>query len=101
MFSVPRPQYVEKPPREFQVVEHLLSGNSEKSKHTITASMLRENAVKVLPPTRQSENTGVGFFEAGLLTGAGIYFSMILPALGFTAYYLGKQGVEFASRLRH
>lgn len=101
MFSVPRPQYVEQTPREFQLVENLLSGPSEKSKQSMTASILRERATKALPPTRQSENTGVGFFESGLLTGAGIYFSMILPALGLTAYYLGKQGVEFASRLRH
>ncbi|KAJ4418637.1 hypothetical protein N0V82_005428 [Gnomoniopsis sp. IMI 355080] len=102
MFSVPRPQYVEKTPQNFQKVEDLLtSGISGKTKSKVTTSMLREAAIKILPPTRQSENEGVGFFESGLLTGASIYLSMILPTLGFTAYFLGKKGVEYASRLRH
>lgn len=102
MFSVARPQYVEKTPQNFQKVEDLLlSGISGKTKSKVTTSMLREAAVKTLPPTRQSENEGVGFFESGLLTGASIYLSMILPTLGFTAYFLGKKGMEYASRLRH
>ncbi|KAJ4388997.1 hypothetical protein N0V93_006459 [Gnomoniopsis smithogilvyi] len=100
MFSVPRPQYVEKTPLVFQKVEDLLSGGSGKTTSKVTTSILREVATKQLPPTRQSENTGVGFFESGLLTGASIYLSMILPALGFTAYFLGKRGVEYASKLR-
>lgn len=101
MFSAPRPQYVEKPPSDFQIVEGLLSGSIGKTNNTVTTAMLRETAIKPLPPTRQSENKAVGFFESGLLTGASIYLSMILPVLGLTAYYLGKKGLEAASKLRH
>lgn len=92
---------MEKPSAGFQKVEELLCVSPAKAKSKVTASALREAALRPLPPTKQTENQGVGFFESGLLTGAGIYMSMILPALGFATYYLGKKGVEYISKLRH
>lgn len=96
MFSVPRPQFVEKPPAVFRKVEELLSGSS---KSTVTTSTLREAAIKPLPPTKQSNNTAVGFFEQGLLTGAGIILSIVLPAVGYSTYFLGRKGVEYTMKL--
>lgn len=103
MFSVARPQFVERVRGEFQRVEDVLGSGSSLSKagkSGITTSKLRELAVKPLPPTGQSDNKAVGFFEHGLLLGAGIYASLILPALGLTTYFLGKKGLELAARYR-
>lgn len=107
MFSVPRPQFAEKPPPAFQGIEDLLSGGAAgtgkgkgKGKGKVTAAALREKAVKPLPPTGQSDNKTIGFFESGILTGAAIYVSVVLPAMGYTAYFLGRKGVEYAARMR-
>lgn len=96
MFSVARPQFVEKPPANFQKAEDLLSGSSKK----VTMSTLREAAVKPLPPTKQSENKAIGFFEQGLFTGAGIILSVVIPVLGYSTYFLGRKGVEYTLKLR-
>lgn len=103
MFSVARPQFAEKPPRVFREVEDLLSGGAGKGKardKSASPAALREKAVKPLPPTGQSENTSVGFFEVGLMTGAAIYMTAVLPAVAYTTYFLGKKGFEYASRMR-
>lgn len=96
MFSVPRPQFVEKPPAVFQKVEELLSGSSMK----VTTSTLREAAVQPLPPTKQSDNKAIGFFEQGFFTGATILLSVVLPAVGYSTYFLGRKGVEYTLKLR-
>lgn len=102
MFSVPRPQFVEKVQAEFQKVEEalLLSAAASKGTGRTSTSNLRELATKPLPPTGQSDNKGIGFFEQGLILGAGMYLSVILPTLGFTAYFLGRKGLELAARFR-
>lgn len=100
MFSVPRPQFVEKLPASFQKVEDLLSARDEKASGKVTTSTLRAVAVKPLPPTGQPDNKAVGFFEGGLLTGAGIYVSIIIPAMGYGTYVLGRKGFELAARSR-
>lgn len=96
MFSVPRPQFVERAPEVFQKAEELLSGSSRKA----TAATLREAAVEPLPPMRVSDNKAVGFFEQGLFTGASVMLSVVLPAVGYSTYLLGRKGVEYALRLR-
>ncbi|CAN8095659.1 unnamed protein product [Discula destructiva] len=98
MFSVSRPQFVEKPPVDFYKVEELLAIGTGKPKARITTSALRETAVKPLPPTGQSENKAIGFFESGILLGLSIYAPIILSGLGFTAYFVGKKGLELATR---
>lgn len=102
MFSVPRPQIVEKLPAVFQKVEDLLfTGDGKgKGKGKVATSTLRAVAVKPLPPTGQSDNKAVGFFEEGVLTGAGIYLSIILPAVGYGTYFLGRKGFEIAARFK-
>ncbi|KUI71133.1 Aldehyde dehydrogenase, dimeric NADP-preferring [Cytospora mali] len=96
MFSVPRPQFVERPPDVFRKVEELLYGTSKE----VTVSTLRDSAAKPLPPTKQSDNNGVGFFEQGIITGVSIMASIIIPAVGYSTYFLGRKGVEYVMKLR-
>lgn len=108
MFTVPRPQFVEEVQAEFQRVDALLSsssgvgggGGKGRGASSTTTSQLRALATKPLPPTGQTENTGTGFFETGLMVGAGMYLSLILPALGFTTYFLGRKGLELAAKFK-
>lgn len=96
MFSVPRPQFVEKPPAAFQKAEELLLGSSK----AVTTPTLREAAVKPLPPTGQSDNKAIGFFEQGFLAGAGVILALVLPAVGYSAFLLGRKGLELTKDLR-
>lgn len=101
MFSVPRPQFVEPAPPVFQKVEEVLTHNGQNGKTTsTTTAILRQAAVQPLPPTKQPSNKGTGFFEAGVLTGFSIYLTVVLPVMGYTTYFLGRKGVEYASRFR-
>lgn len=102
MFSLARPQFIEKPPAAFRKAEGLLSGSSSSSasRKVTTTSALREAAVRPLPPIRQSDNKAVGFFEQGLFTGAGVILSVVLPVVGYSTYFLGRKGVEYALKLR-
>lgn len=98
MFSVARPQFVQKPAAALHKADELLSGGPNKG--GVTAAALREAAVKPLAPVKQSSNKGVGFFEQGILTGAALYLSIILPVVGYSTYFLGRKGVELALKLR-
>ncbi|KAG8159435.1 hypothetical protein KVR01_011096 [Diaporthe batatas] len=98
MFSVARPQFVRKPAAALHKADELLSGGPNKG--GVTAAALREAATKPLAPVKQSSNKGVGFFEQGLLTGAALYLSVILPVVGYSTYFLVRKGVEFALKLR-
>lgn len=98
MFSVARPQFVRKPAAAVQKADELLSGGPNKG--GATASALREAATRPLAPLKQSDNKAVGFFEQGILTGAALYLSIILPVVGYSTYFLGRKGVEFALKLR-
>lgn len=102
-----RPQFAEKPPPAFRPVEDLLllsGGAGEgkgKGKGQFTSSALRAKAVKPLPPTGQPENKSTGFFEVGILTGAAIYLSAVLPVVAYTTYFVGRKGFEYFARMRH
>jgi hypothetical protein len=98
MFSVARPQFVQRPAAGLHKADELLSGGPNKG--GVTAAALREAATRPLAPAKQSSNKGVGFFEQGILTGAALYLSIILPVVGFSTYFLGRKGVELALKLR-
>lgn len=100
MFSTPRPQFINKASPVFRRLDDLISNWGGKDGGKGTASELRGLATKPLPPTRQSDNKAIGFFESGLLTGAGIYLAMILPVVGYSTYFLGKKGLAYAAKLR-
>ncbi|KAL1858225.1 hypothetical protein Daus18300_009971 [Diaporthe australafricana] len=98
MFSAARPQFVRAPPAVLQKADELLSGGPNKG--GVTASALREAATRPLAPVKQSSNKAVGFFEQGILTGAALYLSIILPVVGYSTYFLGRKGVELALKFR-
>jgi len=98
MFSVARPQFVEPLPAELQPADHLLLEDA--SPPGVSAASLRAAAVKPLKPTGQPKNEIMGFFETGILIGASITLSVVLPLLGYTTYTLGRKGLELAMRLR-
>lgn len=98
MFSVARPQFVNKAGAAVRRAEELLAGG--RGGGGVAASGLREAATRPLAPVRQSSNKAVGFFEQGILTGAALYLSIILPVVGYSTYFLGRKGVELALRLR-
>ncbi len=96
MFSVPRPQYVEPLPAVFRKAEEVLL---DASKHAASPT-LRQLAVKPLRPTGQPKNDHVGFFESGLLLGAGISLPLAFSIIAWTSYIVGRKGLEFTLRLR-
>ncbi|KAG6357138.1 hypothetical protein INS49_015015 [Diaporthe citri] len=98
MFSAARPQFVRKPAAALHKADELLSGGPNRG--GVTAAALREAATRPLAPVKQSSNKAVGFFEQGILTGAALYLSIILPVVGYSTYFLGGKGVEFALKLR-
>ncbi|KAL2280386.1 hypothetical protein FJTKL_12621 [Diaporthe vaccinii] len=98
MFSVARPQFVRKPAAAVYKADELLSGGPNRG--GVKAAALREAATRPLAPVKQSSNKAVGFFEQGVLTGAALYLSIILPVVGYSTYFLGRKGVEFALKLR-
>ncbi|KAH6987358.1 Aldehyde/histidinol dehydrogenase [Ilyonectria sp. MPI-CAGE-AT-0026] len=96
MFSVPRPQFIERQPDAFTHVEKLLDGDAV----GVTAQSVRALATKPLSPTGQPRNDYLGFFEASFFTGFGITLSVVLPLVGYGTYFLGRRGLEYALRMR-
>ncbi|KAI1503560.1 Aldehyde/histidinol dehydrogenase [Biscogniauxia marginata] len=95
MFSVARPQYVEKPIGTFADVEKLLQGAKG-----INTNSIRALAVKPLKPTGQPSNWGIGFFEQGILIGAGIVLTIVFPLVGYTTWITGGKGLQLAMKLK-
>ncbi|KAI1342620.1 Aldehyde/histidinol dehydrogenase [Xylariaceae sp. FL0016] len=95
MFSRARPQYVEKPSSAFAEAEKLLEGAKG-----VSTSSIRALAIKPLKPTGQGTNWGVGFFEQGILLGAGLLLTVVFPAVGYTTWTMGRKGFHLAMNLR-
>ncbi|KAK3685688.1 Aldehyde/histidinol dehydrogenase [Podospora appendiculata] len=106
MFSLPRPQFVEPPPRAAEDLLRLNGGSGASGSPTgkVLTKHIRALAVRPLAPSglpAKNRNTGIGFFDSGFFIGAGIALSVVLPALGWTSYVLARKGVEYAVRLRN
>ena len=95
MFSVSRPQFVEARPEAFGRAEALLSGAKE-----VSAASVRASAAKPLKPTGQPRNDLLGFFETGLLIGASITLSVILPIIGYTTWTLGRKSLDLVAKYK-
>ncbi|KAH9883343.1 Aldehyde/histidinol dehydrogenase [Xylariomycetidae sp. FL2044] len=93
MFSVGRPQYVEPPAGAFAEAEKLLEGA-----RGVNASSIRKLAVQPLKPTGQGSNWGIGFFEQGILIGASIMLTVVIPLVGYTTWITGRKGFQLAMR---
>ncbi|KUJ07454.1 uncharacterized protein LY89DRAFT_766029 [Mollisia scopiformis] len=82
MLSAPRPQFV-----------------------AISAEMpdsleMKKLAAKELKPTGQKPGHAVGFFEQGILIGLGSAAVVVLPAVGWGVYWVGRRGLGFVRGLR-
>ncbi len=110
MFSLSRPILVQQPPAALAVIDDLLSGaqgnegmsggGRTANAPSISAAGVRALAVQPLRPTGQPKNEMMGFFDVGFLLGGGMTLSVVLPVIAFTAWTVGRKGVELALRLR-
>ncbi|CZR61845.1 uncharacterized protein PAC_11742 [Phialocephala subalpina] len=74
MFSTPRPQFITAPPSLPSSIE------------------MKKAATKELKPTGQRPGHAIGFFEQGILIGLGSAAVVVLPALGYGAWWVGRKG---------
>jgi acyl-CoA reductase-like NAD-dependent aldehyde dehydrogenase len=95
MFSVPRPQYVTTPPEPFSASARMLDGANPTSERAV-----RSLATAALAPTSQGKGFAIGFFEQGLLTGAAVVLTVVLPAVTYGTYIVGRKCFEYATRGR-
>ncbi|KAK1655733.1 Aldehyde/histidinol dehydrogenase [Colletotrichum phormii] len=95
MFSVARPQFVEKPTGALAKLEQLLTSTG-----AISAQNLHALAVAPLRPTNQPGNSRLGFFEQGLLLGAGLIMSVVLPSLAYGTWIGGRRVFDYALKFR-
>ena len=105
MFSVPRPQIVPSaaPTEVLRAAEEVLEVGDGKAakKNTATPQKLRALATRPLKPTGQPKSLeGLDHFASGLFLGGGLVLAVVLPAVGWTSYVLGKGAFGYLSRLR-
>lgn len=83
MFQVPRPEYIEFPPRSTVFAELLDGGQNTDA----WRSFAKKNQAP-LPPTGQPEGKTIGFFEQGLITGASVLALSTAASLAFLGGYV-------------
>lgn len=54
--------------------------------------------MKPLKSTGQGKGEAIGFFEQGIITGGVILFGVVVPAMGYASWVLGRKGWELARR---
>ncbi|KAL2879383.1 hypothetical protein SGCOL_005248 [Colletotrichum sp. CLE4] len=95
MFSVARPQFVEKPTGALAKLEQLLTSTG-----AISAQNLHALAIAPLRPTNQPGNSRLGFFEQGFVLGAGLIMSVVLPSLAYGTWIGGRRVFDYALKFR-
>jgi hypothetical protein len=100
MFSSPRPQYVTPPSAELTKAGDALGQFTTSTSQQQYMRELRKVALDALPPTGQPKGHAIGFFDQGILIGAGIFLTVVLPSVGYGAWFLGRMGwrTAFSSR---
>ncbi|KAF5870410.1 putative aldehyde dehydrogenase protein [Botrytis fragariae] len=96
MFSSPCPQYIALPPEDLFLLDKVLAGGSEANE---LFERIRKMAVKALPETGQAPGHAIGFFEQGILLGAGLFLSAVVPALGYISWVGGRSAWGIIWRL--
>ncbi|KAF6815830.1 putative aldehyde dehydrogenase [Colletotrichum sojae] len=95
MFSVSRPQLVEKLSGALAKAEQFLCASG-----SATAPSLRNLAAVPLKRTDQPGNSRLGFFEQGFVLGASLIMSVVLPSLAYGTWVGGRRAFDYASKLR-
>lgn len=87
MFSKARPQYITPP-----TIETLQDIT------TVSSRQLKAVATAPLKPISQGRGFAIGYFEQGLISGASIVISIVLPAVGYGTYLVGRKVFQHAVR---
>jgi len=96
MFSVPRPQFTS--PSKSSSHDPASSILSFNQKDKASIKDIRKLALKPLKPTGQGKGEAIGFFEQGIITGGMVLFGVVVPAMGYASWVLGRKGWELARR---
>ncbi|GJC93842.1 putative Aldehyde dehydrogenase [Colletotrichum higginsianum IMI 349063] len=97
MFSVARPQFVERPTGALAKVEQLLAGPGSGG---VTVHSLHTLALTPLGPTKQPGNSRLGFFEQGFVLGASLIMSVVLPSLAYGTWIGGRRVIDYVLKIR-
>lgn len=89
MFSFARPQYARPPPKELLVVDELLRAPPSKTTAT-QLETIRRRALEPLTKIDQPQGFAIGFFEQGVLLGAGLVLTVVLPTLVYSSWIVGR-----------
>ncbi|KAK5657297.1 hypothetical protein OQA88_3359 [Cercophora sp. LCS_1] len=104
MFTVPRPQFVPSPaPIEAaRLVDELLAKDAITGKKKGALNQkIKAFASRPLKPSGQVKSLEeLDFFGSGLFLGGGIVLAVVLPALGWTSYVLGKGALGYLGKWR-
>lgn len=100
MFSSERPQIVLSPSSDVLVIEKLFEGVQQSESREVSLRKIRSNAVEPLPKTGQPKGHAIGFFEQGILLGAGLFLSVFVPAVGYGSWVLGRHLWRMAAQSR-
>lgn len=94
MFSKPRPQFISLPEKSTKLFGSLQNIRTASSKE------LKAAALVPLKPMGQGKGFAIGYFEQGILSGATVFLSIILPAVGYGTYFVGRKCFEYAVKGR-
>jgi hypothetical protein len=98
MFSTPSPQYILPPASRLDDIKELFD-NTSKSDSKIKFQELRNRAIKNLRPVGQKPGHAIGFFEQGVLVGAGLVLLVAVPTLGYGTWIIGRKGFQLTMAL--
>jgi hypothetical protein len=98
MFSTPSPQYILPPISRLDDIKELFN-NTSKSDSKTKFQELRNRAIKNLSPTGQKPGDAIGFFEQGVLVGAGLVLLVAVPTLAYGTWIVGRKGFQLTMAL--
>ncbi|KAL2074047.1 hypothetical protein VTL71DRAFT_7825 [Oculimacula yallundae] len=98
MFSTERPEYILPPSKELSSLETILGGEKAAGDAELLVRELRKQAVEPLPKTGQRPGHAIGFFEQGIMIGAGLFLSIVVPSMAYGTYLLGRSAWRLARR---
>ena len=104
MFTLPRPQFVPPATSSQDKVSHAVNEllhPADKTSKKVSPKSTRALATRPLKPTGQPKSLeGTDHFLSGLLVGGGILLAVVVPAVGWTSYVLGKGAWGYLGKWR-
>lgn len=84
MFSSARPQYTSCPKTDLLVIDELFRHETNSK----LLQTLKMSAIEPLAKMNQGKGHAIGFFEQGILLGAGLFLTVLIPAIGYSSWLL-------------